>query len=75
MFNTNDIVIYEDWEQIDDIWYYKWRATSEKDWHYRATALKDKPFLQWKYITPQEHARLQMTDTPPDHQRGEIDNG
>jgi hypothetical protein len=49
------VTILEDWNQDSDgrIWY-RWKLASEKDWHFKLTPYKQKPYVQYKYISTEE---------------------
>lgn len=53
------VTILEDWVETADGVYYKWRLPSEPEWHFKLTALKQKPVLHFKYISTEELKQLE----------------
>lgn len=55
------ITIYEDWDEIDGVIWYKWKRADEDspaeegEWHYIRTAFKQKPVIRWKSMSEVEY--------------------
>lgn len=49
------VTIFQSWEKIDGIVYWKWRCKGEEDWHYKETAYKESPIIEYKKMTPEEY--------------------
>lgn len=45
------VTIYEDWNERDGKVYYRWRLSSEKQWHEKLTAYKEKPTGHVRYVS------------------------
>lgn len=57
MANNNDterVTILERYQKIDGVVYYEWKLLNDKNWRSKPTAMKDTPYVQFKYYTPQE---------------------
>lgn len=53
------VTIFEDWNEVDGKIYYRWRRKDEKEWHVKLTPYKQKPFIQYKLISPEELSELE----------------
>lgn len=48
------ITIIEDWVELEGTVFYRWKQPHEKEWHYRKTPYKEKPVVQFRYMTEEE---------------------
>ena len=49
------VTVFQSWEKIDGVVYWKWRAQGEKDWHYKKTAYTESPVIEYKRMLPEEY--------------------
>lgn len=56
--SLNTVTIMEDWVEIEGTVFYRWKRPEEKDWHYKKTPYKQKPVVQFRYMTEEEFGWL-----------------
>jgi hypothetical protein len=59
------ITVFESWEKIDGVVYYKWKREGDEDWHTQATPYPETPIVRYIYLTPEEYERKLRQEGKP----------